>query len=159
MLSSGQRQGEDEVETPSFRNERLSDRTCGVPFDGRRDRDPFQIAGCGRCIVDPREQRRGAGCYSSMHGESRRRRYDDSSMLPDDFLKECLRALGESTFSQTSTATVVASPVDREREAARYLWMREEHRRERHEDSWRPPNQFADARLQASGGSPLSLCL
>ncbi len=101
----------------------------------------------------------GAGCYSSVHGESRRRRYDDSSMLPDDFLKECLRALGESTLSQTSVASAAAFPVDREREAARRLRMREEQRRERHEDSWRPPNQLAGARLQALGGPPLSICL
>lgn len=100
----------------------------------------------------------GAGCYSSMHGESRRRRCDDSSMLPDDFLKERLRALGESTLSQTSAATIAAFPVDREREAARRLWMHEEHRRERHEDSRRPPNQFTGARLQALRGPPLSLC-
>ena len=99
----------------------------------------------------------GAGCYSSMHGESRRRRYDDSSMLPDDFLKECLRVLGESTLSQTSAATIAALPIHREREAACHLRMHKEYRRERHEDSWRPPNQFADARLQALGGPPLSL--
>lgn len=36
----------------------------------------------------------GAGCYASIHGVSRRRRYDDSSVLPDEFLKEQLRALG-----------------------------------------------------------------
>lgn len=101
----------------------------------------------------------GAGCYSSMHGESRRRRYDDSSMLPDRFLKECLRALGESTLSQTSAATIAVFPVDHEGNAARHLRMHEEHRRERHEDSWRPPNQLAGARLQALGGAPLSLCL
>ena len=99
----------------------------------------------------------GAGCYSSMHGESRRRRYDDSSMLPDDFLKERLRALGESTLSQASAATAAAFPFDREREAARHLQMHKERRRERHEDSRRPPNQFADARLQALGGPSLSL--
>ena len=99
----------------------------------------------------------GAGCYSSMHGESRRRRYDDSSMLPDDFLKECLRALGESALSQTSAATVAAFPFDRESGAARRLWMHEERRRERHEDSWRPPTRFADVRSQALGGPPLSL--
>lgn len=34
------------------------------------------------------------GCYASIQGENRRQRYDDSSILPDEFLKEQLRVLG-----------------------------------------------------------------
>ena len=45
-----------------------------------------------------------AGCYASIHGENRRRRYDDSSVLPDEFLKEQLRALGGASLWQQSLA-------------------------------------------------------
>lgn len=45
-----------------------------------------------------------AGCYASMRGENRRRRYDDSSVLPDEFLKEQLRALGGASLWQQSLA-------------------------------------------------------
>ena len=44
------------------------------------------------------------GCYASMRGENRRRRYDDSSVLPDKFLKEQLRALGGASLWQQSLA-------------------------------------------------------
>lgn len=43
----------------------------------------------------------GAGCYSSIHGESRRVRYDDSSQLPDEFVKAQLRTLGGPALSQS----------------------------------------------------------
>ena len=46
----------------------------------------------------------GAGCYASMHGENRWRRYDDSSALPDEFLKEQLRALGGASLWQQNLA-------------------------------------------------------
>ena len=45
-----------------------------------------------------------AGCYASIRGENRRRRYDDSSVLPDEFLKEQLRALGGASLWQQSLA-------------------------------------------------------
>ena len=45
-----------------------------------------------------------AGCYASIEGENRRRRYDDSSVLPDEFLKEQLRALGAASLWQQSLA-------------------------------------------------------
>ena len=91
----------------------------------------------------------GAACYSSIHGESRRKRYDGSSKLPDDFLMERLRALRESALSQTSEATVELFPMNHEKEAARRLPIHEEYRRERHEDSPRLPDQFTGARLRA----------
>ena len=90
----------------------------------------------------------GAACYSSIHGESRRKRYVDSSKLPDDFLMERLRALRESTLSQTSAATVELLPMNHEKRAARRLPIHEEDRRERYEDSPRLPDQFAGARLR-----------
>ena len=46
----------------------------------------------------------GAGCYASIHGKNRRRRYSDSSTLPDEFLKEQLRALGGASLWQQSLA-------------------------------------------------------
>lgn len=45
-----------------------------------------------------------AGCYASIRGENRRRRYDDSSVLPDEFLKEQLRALGGASLWQQRLA-------------------------------------------------------
>ena len=45
-----------------------------------------------------------AGCYASIEGENRRRRYDDSSVLPDEFLKEQLRALGGASLWQQNFA-------------------------------------------------------
>ena len=48
--------------------------------------------------------RGGAGCYASTHGENRRWRCDDSSVLPDEFLKEQLRALGGASLWQQSLA-------------------------------------------------------
>ena len=43
----------------------------------------------------------GAGCYWSLHGKSQRKRYDDSSKLPANFVRTQLQALGGSTLSQT----------------------------------------------------------
>ena len=42
----------------------------------------------------------GAGCYWSIHGKSDRRRHDDASELPVDFVLRQLRALGGSPPSQ-----------------------------------------------------------
>ena len=98
----------------------------------------------------------GAGIYSSIHGKGQRKRYDDSSKLPDDFLMERLRVLRESALSQTAAATVVLFPMNRENEVARHLSIRGEVRRERYEDPQRLPSQFAGARLRASGRSTLS---
>ena len=93
----------------------------------------------------------GAGCYSSIHGESRRKRYDDSSMLPDDFLTEHLRVLKGSALSQISAEIVSPFAMNHEREVVRYLSMHEKHRRERYEDSSSLPDRFADARFAGSG--------
>ena len=93
----------------------------------------------------------GAGCYSSIHGESRRKRYDDSSMLPDDFLTEHLRVLKGSALSQISAEIVSPFAMNHEREVVRYLPMHEKHRRERYEDSSSLPDRFADARFAGSG--------
>lgn len=98
----------------------------------------------------------GAGIYSSIHGKNQRKRYDDSSKLPDDFLMERLRALRESALSQTSAATVALLPMSRENEVARHLSIRGEVRRERYEDPLRLPGQFAGAHLRTSGRSTLS---
>lgn len=93
----------------------------------------------------------GAGCYSSIHGESRRRRYDDSSMLPDDFLKERLRALKGTVLSQISAEMVSPFAMNHERGVVRYLPMHEEHRRERCGDSSSLPDRFANVRFAGSG--------
>ena len=43
----------------------------------------------------------GAGCYWSIHGKSDRRRHDDASELPVDFVRKQLRALGGAPLSQS----------------------------------------------------------
>lgn len=43
----------------------------------------------------------GAGCYWSLNGKSERRRYDDASKLPADFVRAQLRTLGGSPLSQS----------------------------------------------------------
>ena len=93
----------------------------------------------------------GAGCYSSIHGESRRKRYDDSSRLPDDFLKEHLRALKGSALSQIPAEIVSPFAMNHEREVVRYSPIYEEHRRERYEDPSNLPDRLADARFAGSG--------
>ena len=43
----------------------------------------------------------GAGCYWSIHGKSDRRRHDDASELPVDFVHRQLRALGGEPLPQS----------------------------------------------------------
>jgi len=42
----------------------------------------------------------GAGCYASINGENRLTRYEDTSVLPDKFLKEQIRTLGGTSLWQ-----------------------------------------------------------
>ena len=43
----------------------------------------------------------GAGCYWSIHGKSERRRHDEASELPVDFVRRQLRALRGSPLAQS----------------------------------------------------------